>query len=172
LSTARAAFYSNIYEQTGCTFDLDNFLQEVTQSFETQGLNSKKKITTTEWPSSHLVQRCVEYYAKSGLYSMFPFADVEALQVLVNADVLNNPQLTRAANRACLAAFTANISQMHRHDPAFCDSDPDAYAQAALTLIPEILMEPSDLRTLEAVMMLVSSFITVATVTLSLNICR
>ena len=87
---------------------------------------------------------------------MFPFADAEALQMLINADVFNHPDTTRAANRACLAAFTANITQMHRHDPAFSDADPDAYAQAALSLVPQILMEAPDLRTLEAIMMLVS----------------
>ncbi|KAJ5683515.1 transcriptional regulator family: Fungal Specific TF [Penicillium macrosclerotiorum] len=155
LSTTRAAFYSQIHRQTGCTFDLDNFLQGVASSFKANGLRSEKKSTTSKWPSTPLVQRCVEHYASNGLYSMFPFADAEALRVLIQADVLNHPHTTRAANRACLAAFTANITVMHRHDPAFSDSDPDAYAQAALSLIPDILMEASDLRTLEAVMMLV-----------------
>ena len=90
---------------------------------------------------------------------MFPFADVDALQVLLNAKVLSHPQTTRAANLACLAAFTANIAQMHRHDPILAHADPDAYAQAALGLIPAILMETPDLRTLEAVIMLVSAVI-------------
>jgi hypothetical protein len=69
---------------------------------------------------------------------------------------LNHPQSTRAANRAVLIAFTANVTQMHRHDPAFQDTEPDAYAQAALSLLPELLMETPDLRTLEAVKLLVS----------------
>lgn len=76
--------------------------------------------------------------------------------MLLDAGVLSHPQSTRAANRACLIAFTANITQMHRHDPAFSDAEPDAYAQAALSLLPEVLMETPDLRTLEAVKMLVS----------------
>lgn len=156
LSTARANFCATVYQQCGHAFDLDEFLVEVAASFEKEGFTSKKKTTVTNWPSPSLVRRCVEYYAQCGLYSMFPFADPEALQVLVNADVLNHPDTTRAANRACLAAFTANITQMHRHDPAFCHADPDAYAQAALSLVPQILMEAPDLRTLEAIMMLVS----------------
>lgn len=156
LSTARANFCATIYQQCGHAFDLDEFLVEAAASFEKDGFTSKKKTTVTKWPSPSLVKRSVEYYAQCGLYSMFPFADPEALQVLVNADVLNHPDTTRAANRACLAAFTANITQMHRHDPAFCDADPDAYAQAALSLVPQILMEAPDLRTLEAIMMLVS----------------
>jgi hypothetical protein len=155
LSTARANFCATVYQQCGHAFDLDEFLVEVAASFEKEGFTSKKKTTVRKWPSSSLVKRCVEYYAQCGLYSMFPFADPEALQVLINADVLNYPDTTRAANRACLAAFTANITQMHRHDPAFCDADPDAYAQAALSLVPQVLMEAPDLRTLEAIMMLV-----------------
>ncbi|OKO97635.1 hypothetical protein PENSUB_9926 [Penicillium subrubescens] len=154
LSTARANFCATVYQQCGHAFDLDDFLVEAAASFEKEGFTSKKKTTVTKWPSPSLAKRCVEYYARCGLYSMFPFADPEALQVLVNADVLNHPDTTRAANRACLAAFTANITQMHRHDPAFCDADPDAYAQAALSLVPQILMEAPDLRTLEAIMML------------------
>lgn len=158
LSTARANFCATVYQQCGHVFDLDEFLVEAAASFEKEGFTSKKKTTVMKWPSPSptLVKRCVESYAQCGLYSMFPFADPEGLQVLVNADVLNHPDTTRAANRACLAAFTANITQMHRHDPAFCDSDPDAYAQAALSLAPRILMEAPDLRTLEAIMMLVS----------------
>ena len=45
---------------------------------------------------------------------------------------------------------------MHRHEPAFAGADPDAYGQAGLSLIPEILIETPDLRTLEALLMLVS----------------
>jgi precorrin-2 methylase len=97
----------------------------------------------------------VTYYAKAGLYSLFPFADAEALEVLVKADVLNHPKTSRAAYRACLAAFTANITQMHRHDPMFREADPDAYAHAALSLVPGIITEPADTRTVEAIMMIV-----------------
>lgn len=157
LSTSRAAFSSNVYRRTGCTFDLDDFLRETTQSFRTQDFKATRLTTATKWPPQSLVQKCVNYYEESGLYAMFPFADTEALQMLVSADVLNRPQSTRVANVACLIAFTANVTQMHRHDPAFCDAEPDAYAQAALTLVSGLLTEPPDLRTLEAIMMLVSA---------------
>lgn len=122
-----------------------------------QGLQGTRRSTSAKWPPTPLVQQCVTYYTKAGLYSLFPFADAEALQVLVNADVLNCPETARAANRACLAAFTANITQMHRHDPMFRDADPDAYAHAALSLVPGIITEPPDMRTIETVMMLVSA---------------
>ncbi|KAJ5103917.1 transcriptional regulator family: Fungal Specific TF [Penicillium argentinense] len=154
LSTTRAAFYSSIYQRTGYTFDLDDFLNELAQPLIAQGLEGARRSKTVKWPPLSLVQQCVKYYAKCGLYTLFPFADSAALQVLVNADVLNRPETSRAANRACLAAFTANITQMHRHDPQFRDTDPDAYAHAALTLLPAMLTEPPDLRTLEAIMML------------------
>ena len=156
LSFARQAFYAAVHRQTDCKFDLEDFFAEVTRSFEKESLRATRRIVVTRWPPPSLVQACIDYYDKAGLYSMFPFADVEALNVLMRADVLNNPDTSRASHRACLVALTANISQMHRHDPAFCDADPNAYAQAGLTLVPEILMEPPDLRSLEAVIMLVS----------------
>ncbi|KAJ5584624.1 transcriptional regulator family: Fungal Specific TF [Penicillium hispanicum] len=154
LSSTRHAFYSAVREQTGYNFDLEDFFVQVTQSFEAQSLKATRKAVATKWPCASLVQTCIDYYAKAGLYSMFPFADVEALNMLMRADVLNNPETSRASHRACLVGLTANITQMHRHDPAFCDADPNAYTQAGLTLIPEILMEPPGLRTLEAVIML------------------
>jgi hypothetical protein len=82
------------------------------------------------------------------------------MQILLNANTLDQPpSMTRASNRACLAAFAAMITQIHRHENAFAGSDPDAYLQAALTLLPEIMLEPPDLRTLEAVTIMVSSHI-------------
>ncbi|KAJ5749599.1 transcriptional regulator family: Fungal Specific TF [Penicillium manginii] len=154
LSTTRAAFYSNIFQRTGSTFDLDDFLNELVQPLIAQGLKGTRRSASIKWPSTPLVQQCVTYYTEAGLYSLFPFADAEALQVLVKADVLNHPSTTRAAYRACLAAFTANITQMHRHDPMFRDADPDAYAHAALSLVPGIITEPVDTRTVEAIMMI------------------
>jgi hypothetical protein len=80
------------------------------------------------------------------------------MQILLNANTLDQPpSMTRASNRACLAAFAAMITQIHRHENAFAGSDPDAYLQAALTLLPEIMLEPPDLRSLEAVTIMVSS---------------
>ena len=158
LSTQRAAFYSLVQEQTGCTFNMDEFAHEVTQSFSSQQLKSTKKVIGIKWPESALVQRCLEYFERNGLYSIFPIVDVEAVQILLNANVLDQPpNMTRAANRACLVAFAAMITQIHRHERAFAGADPDAYLQAALTLLPEMLLEPPDIRTLESVTILVSS---------------
>ncbi|KAJ5812855.1 transcriptional regulator family: Fungal Specific TF, partial [Penicillium robsamsonii] len=155
LSTQRAAFYSLIEEQTGCTFNVDDFSHEVTQSFNLQQLKSTKKEIGIKWPKSALVQQCLDYFDKNGLYSIFPIVDVEAVQILLNANVLDRPpNMTRTANRACLVAFAAMITHIHRHERAFAGADPDAYLQAALTLLPEMLLEPPDLRTLEAVTIL------------------
>ncbi|OGE47518.1 hypothetical protein PENARI_c042G00427 [Penicillium arizonense] len=152
LSTQRAAFYSLIQQQTGCTFNMDVFAHEVTQLFQSQHLKSSRKSIGLKWPASALVQRCLEYFDRNGLYSIFPIVDVEAMQILLNANTLDQPpSMTRASNRACLAAFAAMITQIHRHENAFAGSDPDAYMQAALTLLPEVMLEPPDLRTLEAV---------------------
>jgi len=157
LSTQRAAFYSLIEQQTGCTFNVDVFAHEVTQSFKAAQLKSNKKVVGIKWPSSSLVQQCLEYFDRNGLYSIFPIVDVEAMQILLNANILDQPpHMTRVANRACLVAFAAMVTQIHRHEAAFAGTEPDAYAQAALTLLPEMLLEPPDLRTLEAVTILVS----------------
>lgn len=157
LSPQRAAFYSLIQQQTGCEFNVDDFAQEVTESFQTERLKSTKKVIGIKWPESALVQRCLDYFDRNGLYSIFPMVDVEAVQILLNANVLDRPpSTTRAANRACLVAFAAMITNIHRHERAFAGAEPDAYLQAALTLLPEMLLEPPDLRTLEAVTILVS----------------
>lgn len=156
LSSQRASFYSLIKKQTGCEFNVDVFAHEVTQSFKEAQLKSTKKVIGIKWPNSALVQRCLEYFEKNGLYSIFPIVDVEAMQILLNANILDQPaNATRIANRACLVAFAAMITNIHRHESAFAGTDPDSYAQAALTLLPEMLLEPPDLRTLEAVTILV-----------------
>lgn len=137
---------------------MEEFGHEVTQSFSSQQLKSTKKVIGIKWPESALVQRCLEYFERNGLYSIFPIVDVEAVQILLNANALDQPPgMTRAANRACLVAFAAMITHIHRHERAFAGADPDAYLQAALTLLPEMLLEPPDIRTLEAVTILVSS---------------
>lgn len=156
LSPQRAAFYTLIEQQTGRAFNVDVFAHEVTQSFKEAQLKSTKKVVGIKWPNSALVQKCLEYFDRNGLYSIFPIVDVEAMQILLNAKILDQPaHTTRVANRACLVAFAAMITQIHRHEAAFAATDPDAYAQAALTLLPEMLLEPPDLRTLEAVTILV-----------------
>ncbi|KAJ5952669.1 transcriptional regulator family: Fungal Specific TF, partial [Penicillium vulpinum] len=155
LSTQRAAFYSVIQQQTGSIFNVDDFAHEVTQSFNSQQLKSTKKVIGIKWPESVLVQQCLDYFDRNGLYSIFPIIDVEAAQILLNANVLDRPpNMTRAANRACLVAFAAMITHIHRHERTFAGAEPDAYLQAALTLLPEMLLEPPDLRTLEAVTIL------------------
>ncbi|KAJ5288686.1 transcriptional regulator family: Fungal Specific TF [Penicillium angulare] len=154
-SSIRADFYSAVYQKTGYVFDLEDFLLGATQSSETKNLTSNRRPVILSWPFSNLVQLCINHYIESGLYSLFPFADVVSLQFLLDSQVLDQSKHARASSRACLAAFTANITIMHRHKPEFSGANPDAYAQAAFTLIPQIITELADLRTLEAIMMLI-----------------
>ncbi|GIK07175.1 hypothetical protein Aspvir_002831 [Aspergillus viridinutans] len=49
------------------------------------------------------------------------------------------------------------VTQMHRLEPEFADSDPDAYMQTVLTLLPRLLMEEINLRTLETAVILARS---------------
>jgi hypothetical protein len=59
---------------------------------------------------------------------------------------------------ACPIALTAMVTQMHRLEPEFAGTDPDAYMQTVLTLLPRLLMEEVSLRTLETVVIVVSQF--------------
>jgi hypothetical protein len=114
LSAQRASVYSLIQQQTGCTFNVDVFAHEVTQSFQSQQLKSTKRVIGIKWPESGLVQKCLGYFDKNGLYSIFPIVDVEAVQILLNANILERPpDMTRVANRACLVAFAAMITNIH-----------------------------------------------------------
>lgn len=93
---------------------------------------------------------------------MFPIADTTVLQKLLELGIMENPtEPTHTANRACLVAFTALITELHRLEPAFADADPDAYLQTALGLLPKLLMETPDMRTLETVVIIVSLDFTV-----------
>lgn len=94
---------------------------------------------------------------KTGLYSVFPIANVEVLQTLLDQNILDHQtQPTHIANLACLVAFTALVTELHRLEPAFSDTDPDSYLRAALSLLPRLVMEAANLRTLEAFTLIVS----------------
>ncbi|KAL5048035.1 hypothetical protein BDW71DRAFT_31834 [Aspergillus fruticulosus] len=150
-STERELFCSAVLQQTSCHFDVDQFLQGLPRAFGTRDLRDSEKATTRKWPPRHLVQLCLDQYAKTGLYSVFPVASVEALQKLLDENTLDSQiQPTHTANLACLVAFTAQITEMHRLEPAFLDADPDAYIRAGLSLIPRLLMEDPSVRSLEA----------------------
>ncbi|KAL4751825.1 hypothetical protein BDW72DRAFT_81479 [Aspergillus terricola var. indicus] len=149
-SIERELFCSAVLQQTCCRFDVDQFLQGLPKAFGTRDPRDSGKATTQKWPPRHIVQRCLHQYAKTGLYSVFPIANVEALQRLLDENALDTQiQPTHTANLACLVAFAAQITEMHRLEPAFLDADPDAYIRAVLSLIPRLLIEDPSVRSLE-----------------------
>ncbi|KAJ5933402.1 transcriptional regulator family: Fungal Specific TF [Penicillium verhagenii] len=124
-------------------------------AFKSQHALHAKKADIMTWPPRKLVRQCLEYYSANGIYSIFPIVDVQVMHKLLNDNVLEQPETEiHAANRAILAIFTAFMSRIRRHEPEFLDTDPDAYAQAALGLLPELLMEDGDIRSLETFLLL------------------
>lgn len=62
----------------------------------------------------------------------------------------------KAADIARPVALTALLGRIHRHEPEFADAEPDAYIQTALGLIPQLMMDSENLRTLESLVLLVN----------------
>ncbi|KAL4911535.1 fungal-specific transcription factor domain-containing protein [Aspergillus multicolor] len=150
-STERESFCSAVLERTGSHFDVDQFVQGLPKAFGTRDPRDLEKARTQKWPPRHLVQLCIHQYAKIGLYSVHPVANVKALQALLDENTLETHTLTNhVANLACLVAFTAQVTVMHRLESAFSGSDPDAYLRAVLSLVPRLLIEEPSVRSLEA----------------------
>ena len=162
-SAERYSFCSLIHQRTGCDFDVDRFLQGLPNASGIPNSRDLGKTTSQKWPSQLLVQTCIHQFVKTGLYSVFPIANVEVLQTLLNQHILDHKtQRAHIADLACLIAFTALVTELHRLEPAFSDTDPDCYLRAALSLLPRLLMEAANLRTLETFTIIVS-FVTTIT---------
>lgn len=107
-----------------------------------------------------MIHECIESFSRNRIYSVFPIVDLDALRYLANTTVLEQGgSLDDFANKACLVAFTAFISRIRQGDPnhetAFTYAAPDAYMQVALSLIPQLMIAHSNVRALEAIMILV-----------------
>lgn len=118
-------------------------------------------IPSPRWPSLSMIHESIESFSRNKLYSVFPIVDIEALRALANTTVLDQgggPE--DAANKACLVAFTAFISRIRQgdpnHEPAFKDAAPDAYMQTAMSLVPQMMIAHTNVRALEAILLLVS----------------
>ncbi|RAH50032.1 uncharacterized protein BO95DRAFT_404962 [Aspergillus brunneoviolaceus CBS 621.78] len=159
-SVQRSSFFSTVYEKTGSPIDLDHFLTQAAQSLKFQGLQERtgpKRSLSPKWPPTSLVQHSINHYSRSGLYSIFPVANADALSKLIQEGILDHQDGTvPAAKLTCLFAFTAMMSVMHRLDPAFVGAEPDAYIQAALCLVPRVLMEKPTIRSLEAIVLIMT----------------
>lgn len=96
------------------------------------------------------------YYESNKLYAIFPMVDTVALKRLLDADELGLHEGTiDAASHACLTALTAFITRLRHHEPAFAEADSSAYMQAVLSMLPQLVMEHTNIRVLEALLILV-----------------
>ncbi|KAE8404753.1 hypothetical protein BDV37DRAFT_271202 [Aspergillus pseudonomiae] len=150
------SFSSTVYERTGFVLNIEDFLNQLAQSFKLQHPTHSTRTIVPKWPPQSLIQRSIEYFAKNRLYSIFPAVDLENTPIHLDSKALGNPDSTTSpANYACLVALTALITRIRGNDLAFADADPDAYVQAVLTLLPELIIDNANIRSLEALTLLV-----------------
>ncbi|GMG43571.1 unnamed protein product [Aspergillus oryzae var. brunneus] len=151
------SFSSTVYERTGFVLNIEDFLNQLAQSFKLQYPTHSTRTIVPKWPPRSLIQRSIEYFSKNRLYSIFPAVDIENTPLHLDPKALGNPDITTSpANYACLVALTALVTRIRGDDLAFADADPDAYVQAVLTLLPELMIDNANLRSLEALILLVS----------------
>ncbi|KAL3477918.1 hypothetical protein BJX99DRAFT_120762 [Aspergillus californicus] len=157
-SVDRDMFCSTVFQQTGSHFDIDQFFQSLPRLFnlaDSRARGQERENYLRKWPSKPLVQLCINQFSKTGLYAVFPIANVKLLQTLIDEDILDTlTQAPRIANLASVIAFTALVTELHRLEPAFSDADPDAYLRTVLALLPRLLMEDVSVRGLETMAIL------------------
>lgn len=155
LSYCDPSFFS-IVHRTGHTFNIDDFLDQVSYSFRAQYPAHQSRTIMPKWPPRELVQRAIEYFSRTGLYSVFPVVQTETLSSDIDPSVIFQPgNDMKAADLVCPVALTALLGRIHRHEPEFADAEPDAYIQAALGLVPQLMMDSENLKTLETLVLLV-----------------
>lgn len=152
----RDAFISTVQNRTGNAFDLDSFAESVAVDYNAQHSKRLSRALEPKWPAIGLTRLCTEHYESHHLYSIFPLVEVSHLKALVNKYDSNSlHQRENTLVLALLAAFTAFMTQIHRHLPAFADAEPDCYILAALTLLPQIMLKPRSIEGLQAVVIMV-----------------
>lgn len=140
-------------------FDLDEFYRELIEEAGSPCESEPTSFGIVKWPSARLVRCALHYYKSTGLYSVFPAVDVDEVdRLLDNSNFDLEGESIDVASRACLAAFTALVTGLRRDEPVFVaiGADPIAYVRAALTLLPELAMRDTNVRALEALLLLVS----------------
>ncbi|GIC93653.1 fungal specific transcription factor domain-containing protein [Aspergillus udagawae] len=153
LAYCTPAFAASI--QSDPAFDLEELLDRVADSFDLQFRTKPARVVLPKWPPRRLVEASLEYFSSNGLYSIHPVVDIDALTCLLDASDFDDSAIgTNIADRACLAALTAMITRIRRQEPAFADADPDAYVQAVLSVLPQLMMEHTNIRALEALIIL------------------
>ncbi|KAL5685192.1 hypothetical protein EMGR_004502 [Emarellia grisea] len=141
--------------QSDPAFDLEELFDRVADSFDLQFRTKPARVVLPKWPPRHLIDASLEYFASNGLYSIHPVVDIDALTCLLDASDFEGYEIgTNVADRACLAALTAMVTRIRRQEPAFADADPDAYVQAVLSVLPQLMMEHTNVRALETLIIL------------------
>ncbi|KAL2812217.1 fungal-specific transcription factor domain-containing protein [Aspergillus granulosus] len=154
-SPQKEAFFSIIHDRTGHLFDLDAFAARVGRAYNTTQSTRSTRALVPKWPDGELMRRCIEQYADQHLYSVFPIAEPSRLNALLNEyDSSGLCEREHTVARAFLVAFTAFMTQIHRHLPAFTQAEPDCYIIAALTLLPHLILEPRNIEALQAVLIM------------------
>ncbi|KAL4968168.1 uncharacterized protein BDV14DRAFT_206801 [Aspergillus stella-maris] len=137
-------------------FDLERFSKDLGEELGANNLIEHVAVTA-KWPSAHLVRCALDYFKETHLYSVFPVVDVEEMaRLLDNKDLDLNDGSVGTANRAYLGAFTALVTGLRRHEPVFvaAGADPIANVRAVLSLLPNLVLENSSMKALEALLML------------------
>ncbi|KAL4809700.1 hypothetical protein BDV18DRAFT_132622 [Aspergillus unguis] len=134
-------------------FDLDGFFNEIS---EVEAFENEPVSVTARWPSHHLVQCALDYFKSTHFYSVFPAIDVDEVARLLEVSPDLSDDSLDVASRACLGAFTALVTGLRRHEPVFvaAGADPIAHVRAVLTLLPELAMQDTNIRALEALVLL------------------
>ncbi|KAL2860019.1 hypothetical protein BJX68DRAFT_275474 [Aspergillus pseudodeflectus] len=154
-SSRREAFLSAVYSRTGHAFDLDVFATRTREAYKAKHPNRASRTLIQKWPAIDLTKKCIEHYTSQRLYAVFPIAKPSRLQALL--DEYSSQPLGKREHtvvKAFLVAFTAFMTQIHRHLPAFADAEPDCYVLAVLSLLPQLILEPRNVEALQAVMVM------------------
>ncbi|KAL4937747.1 hypothetical protein BDV06DRAFT_202234 [Aspergillus oleicola] len=137
-------------------FDLERFSRELDKALGLESLG-KPVAVVSKWPSARLVRCALDYFKKTHLYSVFPVVDVEEMTRLLDKNDLDlDDRSLDTASRAYLGAFTALVTGLRRHEPVFvaAGADPIANVRAVLSLLPNLVLEDTSMRALEALLML------------------
>jgi hypothetical protein len=157
-SPRREAFMSTVYTRTGHTFDLEGLAARMGAAYKAKHSNRPSRMLIPKWTDTQLMMKCIDHYTSQHLYAVFPIAKPSRLPTLLSEYTSQSlGQREHTVAKAFLVAFTAFMTQIHRHLPAFADAEPDCYILAALSLLPHLVLEPRDVEALQAVMIMVGT---------------
>jgi hypothetical protein len=89
---------------------------------------------------------------------VFPVAKANRLHHLLDKYTSQSlGQREHTVVKAFLVAFTAFMTQIHRHLPAFSNAEPDRYILAAVSSLPQLILEPRNVEALQAVIIMVGT---------------